>query len=323
MSERVVAIGYAKYSGQKVQEGVMGAREAARALSGIDKVVRHFIHEDYPDLKEEDFEVPTYVRKGSWEIVIPEAVGTWALAGGSIVLTTYLATASTQVAKHVFKDVGSKDILKRALNSAQWVMKIAKHVGGLTKQKFEHVKFTQNGQIIGIPDFQSRYLYVPKSAVQSFNSCPQSLFSELTSLVENEKLLTIGTGYTEEDSTTVSAIERDIFVSEKEDEEMLFPDLKHGQNIDLEGLITRGNEKANTLGLEYQGHGLTGKPKQGSIASYKDRLISTEPDHFYPRATITGSIDRTDDAGGTEKTKPIILFSDIIPINNNVNQELF
>ena len=50
-------LGYLKYEGELVDEGLMDARKSAQALLGFDECVRFFVCQLTPNLKNVDFEI--------------------------------------------------------------------------------------------------------------------------------------------------------------------------------------------------------------------------------------------------------------------------
>ncbi len=139
-------IGYLKYSGKLVEEGLLDAKKSAQALIGFDGAIRFFVDQQAPHLTQVDYELPVRVRQGPWEILIPKTIAQWIMAGGGIVITKYLSTAAKKMAEKDFDDVGIKDIFSKALKAIQWVIKIGKHIGNTTKKKFESVKFRNDNQ---------------------------------------------------------------------------------------------------------------------------------------------------------------------------------
>jgi len=295
----------------------MAARDAADALLGLDEIVRYFVITENPSLENKDFEIPVLVNKGSWVAMVVDI----STISAGIVGTAYLSTAATNLAKNDFKDMSSKDMLKKALDAALWILRIGKHVGGMEKRKFEKVKFREQNQLVGIPNIENKYLYVPKNTLDLFNSCPTDLFSRVSSLIEEDRELIIGTGHKEEQMTTVTVLERNIFISEK-DGEVIFPEMQHGQKVEVEGIVTRGNEKANTIGLEYRGHILSCKPKEGAIALYKEKILSKKLDHIYPKVKMVGIVDRSGQFGLDTEKKPKIIFSEINPLDEGEDSSL-
>ena len=133
-------------------------------------------------------------------------------------------------------------------------------------------------------------------------------------LVDDERFLTIGVYQdnvlTEEIVTTKF---RRIFTQDDDDEgeDTLFPELKHAQSVQLEGEVTRGNERANSIGFGYQGHIITCLPKEGSIVRFKATL--------FLKCRIHGVISRSDDKGGFEAKRPKIIFTNIELLEDEEN----
>ena len=299
-------LGYIKYSGELVKDGYLDARKSAQALWGVDEAVRFFVFQQAPELRTVDFEFPVKVKKGSWEIVI----------GG--ILLAYGVKAAQKMAENDFKDIGLKDVFKKALIAIQWMIRIGKHMGDLTIKKFENVQFRDNNALIGIRNFQGEYLFVPKEFLDFYASASPALLKKMSEVVEEERSLSVGIydGQTVIEET-VTRKHRQIFTHEVEEpEEVLFPELEHGQSVILEGELTRGNEMSNTVGIGYQGHILTGIPEVGSIVRFKPSL--------FLRCRIHGWVSREDEKGRLGARRPRIFFTRIEPLeNDDDNHQLF
>lgn len=306
MEKEEEQIGYVKYSGKLVQDGYMDARKSAQALLGVDEAVRFFVLQQAPELRELDFEFPVKVKKGSWEIVI----------GG--ILLAYGIKAAQKMAENDFKDIGIKDVFKKAISAIQWVIRIGKHMGDLAIKKFENVKFKDNNNLIGIRNSQGEYLYVPKEFLEFYVSARPALLKKVSEVVEEERSLIVGLYQGEElVEEVLTRRHRQIFTNEKEEvEDLLFPELEHGQEVVLEGELTRGNEMSNTMGLGYQGHVLTAIPEVGSIVRYKPSL--------FLRCRMHGRVSREDEKGRLDARRPKIIFNRIDPLESeDDNQSLF
>ena len=88
-----IYLGYIKYDGMLVENGLMDGRKQAQAIIGLDEALRYFISKQVPELRNLDFEIPFRIQKGSWEALIPETAATWAQAGLGIVATAYFTKA--------------------------------------------------------------------------------------------------------------------------------------------------------------------------------------------------------------------------------------
>ncbi len=149
-----------------------------------------------------------------------------------------------------------------------------------------------------------------------FVEAPSGLLSKVSKIVETQRALTVGVN---EDGVVieVSITSRDKYIfyfGEDDTSEILFPELQHGQRVRLDGVVTHGNESANTIGFQYSGHILTCHPRRGSIVRFKRQL--------FLRCWIIGEISRLDDRGGASNPRPQIIFDDLQIIYEDGSQPL-
>lgn len=305
-------IGYLKYEGKLVEDGLLDARKAAQALLGFDEAVRFFVGQQAPLLREMDFELPVRLRKGSWEALIPSSLVDWLVTALGAGATTYLVTAAKKAAENDFEKAGLKRLFVHAVEAIQWTIRIGKHIGDLSRKSFERVRFRNENTEIGLPNAEGQYLFVPKKFFDFYVSASPRLLRKMAELIEGERKLEIGV-YKEGELITESVVreERGIFTLDEDEEEVLFPELTHGQEVQLEGHITRGNENTNSIGFMYRGHILACYPESGSIVSFKNALFAN--------CRIHGTISRLDKFGGYNEKKPKIIFSRVEPVDEGRN----
>lgn len=302
-------IGYVKYDGKLVEEGLMGARTSAKALLGFDQSMRFFANQQLPQLTTAKYDIPIKVNKGSWELAIPETIGQWITTSAGVAVMAYLGAAAKKMADNDFNDIGIKNIFKSSLKAIQWVIKIGRHIGTIERKKFTNVKFRNENQEIGIPNNDGAYLYVPKKYFDYYITCPPKIISELAELIENERELSFGVfedGEKIEEKVTIH--DKNIFYKKDDEEDILFPELSHGLKVELEGYTTRGNQKSNNLGFQYEDHILTCYPTTGNISKYKSCL--------FLKCKIYGTISRRDKHGEITESKPRIIFDHLEPIES-------
>jgi len=300
-------LGYIKYHGELVEGGLLDARKSAQALLGFDEAVRFFVGIQSAELKEINFDLPVRIRQGSWEALIPDAIF-WIKTAIGAGATAYLIKAGQKMAENDFSDMGVKTILRSSLDAILWVIRIGKHIGTLAIRKFERVKFRNDNTEIGIFNESGEILWVPKRYLDLYVKCPKSLLKKMADLVENERVLTIGVFNNDNEvNESISLPYKRIFTTKDEDD-MLFPELKHGMEVVLDGEVTRGNETTNSIGFRYQDYILTAYPRTGSVVRYKPAL--------FLRAQIEGTINRVDEFGDINAKKPKIIFTKIIPKEN-------
>jgi len=310
-------IGYVEFVGEGIDEGLLDARKQAKALIGFDSALRFFVGQQLPELQKTEYEIPVRVKEGSWQALIPQSIEQWMLAGASAIVLAYFTTAATKMAQNDFANIGMKDVFRRSLEGIQWFIRIGKHLGELGKRKFEKVRWRNNNTEVGIPNADGEYLFVPPGFLEWFVQAPKQLLVDLAEVISIDRQLNITLIYPDRvETVSVAQNERHVFYLREEQEAILFPDLKHGQRVVLEGVVTRGNENANSIGFFLREHILTCYPATGNIVRFKHAL--------FLECRITGTISRADKFGGTNDPRPKIIFDDLVPIGAELGiQDLF
>ncbi|MFM1998862.1 MAG: hypothetical protein RL204_809 [Bacteroidota bacterium] len=309
-------LAFIKYEGKLVEDGYLDARKSGEALVGIDELIRYFVYQENPQIKDFEFEIPVRVRRGSWETVFPENIDKVALgAFGLWMAGKYVGSALEEVAKNDFKDVSFKAIFKKAFTGIINVIKLSKHLGTLTRKKFDNVVFGKNNELVKITNDKGEELWIPVEVLELYSNCPQTVFNKLTKIIEEDRELVVGI-YDDNIivEETITTKHKYIFSKTEEDEEVVLPELKHGDYIELQGHITRGNEKSNTIGFLYQGHIITSYPDFGNIKQHKSKLFSN--------CLLKGYVDRLDKDANINEKRPRIRFIDIVSLEKP-NADLF
>lgn len=319
-------IGYLRYTGKSVEDGLLDVRKSAEALTGYDEILRYFLIKEDPRLLGYEFEIPVRIKQGSWDVVIPELAKIILSPKG--IAYTYLTVTATKAAQDgLFSTGAAKDIkgtFRAAIKSAQWMIRIGSRIGML-KKKLGEVKVSSPDGDVLVPDQKDGLLKVPQKYFDLFIECPNRLFSKNAKLVDEDRVLEIGVfDAGKEERVSIKEEDKRYYYAESEDEDILFPELVDGQHVELEGIITRGNEKSNTVGFEYNEHILTCVPKDGNIAAYKNKIISHQKDHFFPKVKMIGVVDRVSVKEEFKENRPRIIFSDIILLEKeDSNLKLF
>jgi hypothetical protein len=298
-------LAYIKYDGNLVQDGYLDARKSGEVLLGIDEILRYFIYQENPEVKNFEFEIPVRVRKGSWEAIFPEDIESYALgAFGLWMAGKYVGSALEEMAKNDFKDVSLKSVFKKAFENILKVIQLAKHLGTLSKKKFDNVTFNEDNELVKVTNDIGEELWVPIEVLELYSNCPQMLFNKLTKIIEEERELTIATeenSYFVEEKITIK--HKYIFTKIDEEDETILPELIDGQYVELRGHITRGNEKANTIGFLYHGHIITCYPDSGNIKQHRSKLFNN--------CLLKGYVDRMDKEGNIIEKRPRIKFLEV------------
>lgn len=303
-----LGIGYIKYSGESLTDGIMDARQQALALLGIDSALRFYINKQSPELQKFNYEIPIKIQKGSWEALIPASAADWVITTACALGFAYTKKAIEKMAENDFGDVGFKGVIKKAINCLKWFARIAIHIGDTTTKKFSNVKFADNNSKIGIMNSSGEYLFVPKYILDMYVNSNPSLLEQLAGNISDTKELIIGTiEDNEKDEVKISNSNKSIFC--KEDvEEVLFPELKHGDMVTLEGEVTRENKTTNNMGFKYLNHILTAHPENGNIVQYKPLL--------FLNCKLFGIVSRADEKGNINLIKPKLIFSHLEPLES-------
>lgn len=311
-------LGYIKYDGELVKSGLMDARKQAQALLGYDEALRYFIGKQIPELRNLDFEIPVRIKKGSWEALIPETVVGWVQAGLGVVATAYFTKAAQKLAEKDFADFGITDMFKKSLEAIKWFVRIGSHMGNVTTRKFEKTKFSQDNLLIGICNDKGEYLYVPKQFFDLYISSNPKLLEKIAENIAEGRGLKIGTFQGDLiDEVTIDMSNKAIFCKSEDDEEddVILPELVHGDTVVLEGEVTRENKTSNSMGFKYQDHIITSYPESGSIVPYKPIL--------FLKCRLYGTVSRLDEKGRIAARRPKLFFSHIEPIQDEKNYDLF
>lgn len=305
-------LGYIKYEGPLVEDGLMDARKQAKALIGFDSALRYFIAKRAPDFRNIDFEIPVRVRKGSWEALIPETVAGWVQAGLGVVATAYFTKAAQKMADKDFEDFGITDLFRVAIDSIKWFARIGKHMGNVTIREFKNVQFTDGLKQIGIKNEDGEVLFVPKHILDLYVSTNPGLLKDMAENIQDGRSFAIGSVQAGDvDEEIVDLKDKYIFCDEDAEleEGVLFPELVHGDYVVLEGEVTRENKTSNSMGFKYNDHILTAYPETGSIVRYKPLL--------FLKCRLFGIVNRIDETGRIGARRPKLYFSNLEPLEED------
>lgn len=302
-------IGCFRYEGKLVEDGLIEARAASRALNGIDTALHYFLAQEEPALGTIDLPLPVQIRKGSWETWIPHTIQQWVVTAAGLGVSSYIAAAAKKLAENDLKDVNFKKIIEKSMLAIQQLIKIGKHLGHLEIRSLNGLKWDKDG-LVGIPNDNGEVLYLPTSDLKRLAQCPPSVLADMASVIEEERKLVVRvnleSGVLEE---AVTRRERHIFFTDEEDtDDVLFPELTHGLPVSLDGVVTRGNEMSNTIGFWHKEHVLTGFPTSGNIVRFKK--------HLFLKCRIHGEITRLDKHGSPTEKRPKIRFQSLVTLSD-------
>lgn len=268
-------VGYLKFYGKNIENGIIQADIAGQALIGFDECIRFFNKKQNPEIILYDYKIPVITEKGSWVVWV---LGSMAGMAG-IFGTAYLKKAGEKMAEKDFQDIGFSDIFRKSLLALKNLVDLIKHKKGNINWENEdfHIEQKNDSFFVSIKNESGESILIPIEQLEWFKNIPKKSLEKIVQGVMIGQSLSIGVRNENEnfDSTSITNEEKSLFLSSEEDEqeEVIFPELVHGETTQLEGKLVRGNEKTNSLGFEYKGVILNCHPTKGSIRQYKSSLF--------------------------------------------------
>lgn len=302
-------IGYIKYSGEDVKNGIIDAASAGSALLGLDEAIRFFNERQSSKLAKYDYQIPVKIGEGSWVAYVMGCVG---IGAGAFALS-YLKKAGEKMAENDIGDKGLSDVLKKSVEAIQSFIRLVKHTKSNNGWDTKKVKWNNDNSIVGIPNNDGEYIYIPTEYFIWITETPPKLLSRITTAITNERSLSVGLkegeAFIEEKITN---IEKVLFLGNEliqDDEEFLFPEFEHGQEVKLEGKLIRGNEASNSVGFDYEGHILNCLPEEGSVVQFKPAL--------FLKCIIEGTITRFKKNSRVAEKRPRIILKRVLPLESD------
>ena len=317
-------LAYIKYEGEDIANGVFGARDAANALSGIDKALRYYVEKEIPELRAVVYDFPVKIQEGSWEVLIPsnidQLITVLKVGGAASFLYPYLKAMAEVAAKDGFFKTGAvkdvRQIISWAVLGIQLLIKYVKHMGAFDKNP--KVSFSHGMDVVTVFNKDGIPFSFPVKFLNFILKCPPSLLSEMVQPIREKRTMKVGlyNADGELEETMVNNEERDLFCEEPQELDEL-PELVDGEHVALQGRVVRANEKEQSLGFQYNGHVITCKPVKGmTIASFKNGIISSRRGKLYQTdVKVVGVVERVT-VDGRYKTRPRIFMSAILPVDD-------
>lgn len=303
-------VGYIKFVGSAVEDGAIGADAAGNSLLALDELIRYFNRQQSKGFASLSYEITVKTHRGSWEVLIVGGVGIFAAA--------YIKKAAEKMAENDFANLGFKDVLRKSVDALRKLIELSKHIKG--KLDFSSLDLSWRIQegIVGVRNDEGEILYVPLEYFQWYTGIPRSSLRKLTGPVQENRSLVIASESEGKILTTlVTESDKSFFGHESstDEEEFLFPELEHGQLVELEGRLTRGNENTNSIGFEYSGHVLNCVPEVGSIVQFKPAL--------FLRCRIVATVTRLLKQHTEAERRPTLILRYVIPLEGDEQPGLF
>lgn len=282
-------------------------------MVGLDEAIRFFNVQQSPDFATLAYDIPVQTRAGSWEAVV--------LAGGAIVGAFglgYAKKAGEKLAESDFKDVGLRRALKKSMSALQSLAKLVKHTRRSRGWQVERIEPAGPINLAIFSNARSEELRIPVEYLRWYQQMPPRLLVKMTSVVRQDRVLTIGVLGSLADEVTIVEADKPLFDNVEGDEiddDVLFPELVHGADAQLVGRLVRGSETSNSVGLEYLGKVINCVPATGSIRQYKTAL--------FLRCKVDGRVTRQTKGRFVADRRPTIIVGKVVPLEMDEQLGLF
>jgi len=173
--------------------------------------------------------------------------------------------------------------------------------------------------VISVPGSDGKLLEIPSEYFEWYQNLPPRLLTRMTSVIRPERALSIGANVGRSVRVVkISEREKALFEDreiEEESDDVLFPEMIHGEVVSIIGRLIRGNEASNSLGLEYEGHVINCVPAVGSIRQHKSAL--------FLRCRVKGRINRHAKNRFVSERRPTIILEAVIALEADPQGKLF
>lgn len=280
-------------TGEDVKQGEVDLDKTINYLKGIKDTLKFYVEKENKELAGKDYSIEVRIRPGS---LITDVISL-VVAGGAY---AYGKTALEQLAKNDTKDKTSADIVKEAVSKLKAVVRIAKHFGSMmTKRTFtlEEAHVISDEQIELINKKNEKIIVTP-SELEAYRTTPPTKLRDLVAMVGRNTSLYVDDKPISAENIPKNAEEiqfkhKRVFDSREieEDERLAFPELTQDMYVQLDGELTRGNARTDTLGFSYDGRILKAIPPEGGVRGARDSLFGPVRIEAYVdrRSTSKGS----------------------------------
>ncbi len=303
-------VGYIKFIGSAVEDGSIGADAAGNSLLALDELIRYFNRQQSRGFSSLPYEISVKTYKGSWEVVVLGGVGIYA--------ASYIKKAAEKMAENDFSGVGFKDVIRKSLDALKKFIDVAKHTKGKLDLSAPDLSWRVSEGTVGIQNDEGEMMYIPLEYLQWYVGIPGNLLKKLTHPIQENRSLIVASKTKGQIEETLIATREKVYFGHQDDlneEEFLFPELEHGEVVELEGRLTRGNENTNSIGFEYSGHVLNCVPETGSIIQFKSAL--------FLRCRIVATVTRLLKQHAEAERRPTLILKYVTPLETDSQLGLF
>ena len=313
-----IPVGAVYFTGSSVKNGRVDLAKTVKYLNGLEKALKYHINKSNSQATSTNTSIEVRLRPGS---LVTEILGLVVTTGIAAPVATYLTTAAVQLAKNDVGDLTTKDVAKKAIRGMVSTIKIAKHLGTMMHNKAfkpEEAKAIDADNII-LTNAKGEQLTVTKAELDQYRETPKNEYRDIVSLVDKDTSMYIGDEPIDKDNIPDSAVSIDfkdkrVFDDRDQqvDSKLIFPELAQDDIVTIDGELTRGNGRTNTLGFSYSGRILKCIPYgSDSVKSMRDMLFG------YVR--LQARVDRRSTAKGSDAVlkKPVLRIINVEKIEDD------
>jgi hypothetical protein len=318
MDDRNSGVGFVSYEWEGAPAGVIDALSGGTALIGIDEAIRFFNRRQSKGFSTEPYEIPVLTREGSWVAVILGLIGIPAAAFA----TAYAKKAGEKMAERDFSNLGMKDVAAKSMDALVKLIRLIKQQKGTPDWKSINITWSSDATTAKFQDGDGNTLEIPAEYIGWYKDLPKNIIKKLATPIVRGRTMTVGALQKSGEFDTVHVDENTGALlngdnENDDDDEFLFPEMKHGDTIVLEGLITRGNQATNSIGFQYQGHILNCTPQTGNVKKFKPAM--------FLHSRITATVNRHVTSLAKLDYRPTLLISHVVMLEDDgtTQQNLF
>ncbi|MNM50537.1 hypothetical protein D3C81_615810 [compost metagenome] len=310
-------IGFVSYEWKGAPSGVIDASSGGQALLGLDDAIRYFNRRQSAGFGSTSYEIPVLTGNGSWVAVV---LGILAVPAAAFSMA-YAKKAGEKMAEKDFSDIGFKDVARKSMDALVKFIRLVK----IKKGKFDirklDIEWSEDATTAIVRAENGEHITVPAEYIRWYATLPAGTLKRLCTPIASGREMTVGARQDDGSLDAVTFDEADRLSLTNEDTEVdpefLFPDLIHGTDVILEGIVTRGNQSTNSMGLQYRGHILNCIPGTGSVKRFKPAL--------FEQCKVYATINRHVASLATLDYRPTLLVDNIISTEDRPisQQDLF
>jgi hypothetical protein len=317
MEDHLGEVGYLSYEWVGAPSGVIDAYAGGTALIGLDEAIRYFNRRQAKSLSMTSYEIPVHTGEGSWIAVV---IGILSIPATTFA-ATYAKKAAEKMAERDFAELGFKDIARKSMDALVHLINLLKRTGKPLDLSRTKIRWSKDATKAILVDQLGDEFEIPADYIKWFQELPRSTLKKIAAPIAANRFMKVASRQADGGMLEVTISSSELRLLEGDDDEnedeFLFPDLKHGDEVQLEGLITRGNQSTNSIGFQYMGHILNCIPETGNVRKYKSAMFL----HCVIKATVNrhvGSLSRLDH-------RPTLIINQLIALesDNQSQQQLF